>query len=224
MQKLLQGIHHFQNKVFGTHRELFEHLADKQRPMALFITCSDSRINPNLVTQTSPGELFLLRNVGNIVPPYGAAHGGEAAAIEYAIAVLEVRDIIICGHSNCGAMKGLLNRDSLRELPAVSGWLAHAESTRRIIAENYRDRDPETLLPLTAEENVLVQLENLRTHPAVAVRTARGELNLHGWYYKIETGEVFSYQPEFGQFASIVPGSHPEDDDVPDINARQVPT
>lgn len=221
MQKLLDGIHQFQKTVFGTQRALFEHLADKQNPQALFITCSDSRINPNLVTQTNPGDLFILRNVGNVVPPYGATHnGGEAAAIEFALCALGVRDIILCGHSSCGAMKGLLKPESLRDMPSVAGWLAHAEATRRIIRENYQESDEKTLLTITVEENILVQLENLKTHPAVAARLASGRLSLHGWYYKIESGEVFTFNPDFGQFVSVKPGSHPDDDDVPDITRR----
>ena len=222
MQRLLDGIHHFQNKVFGTQQQLFERLAGGQEPTVLFVTCSDSRINPNLVTQTNPGELFILRNVGNIIPPYGAAsRSGEAAAIEYAISVLNVQDVIVCGHSHCGAMNGLLNLDKCRDLPAVTSWLAHAESTRMIIRENYRDRSPDDLPTLTVQENVLVQLENLRTHPAVAARLASGKLKLHGWFYKLETGEVLAFSPEYGQFASVAPGSHPDDDDVPDIIKRK---
>ncbi|HTE17721.1 MAG TPA: carbonic anhydrase, partial [Armatimonadota bacterium] len=137
MQKLIQGLHDFQANIFSSQRELFERLAHGQSPDALFITCSDSRINPNLITQTEPGELFILRNAGNIIPPHGAANGGEGATIEYAVAALGVRDIIVCGHSHCGAMNGLLNLDSLGELPAVRQWLTHAEATRRIAKENY---------------------------------------------------------------------------------------
>ena len=121
MQKLVQGIHHFQRNIFSSQRELFERLAVGQNPDALFITCSDSRINPNLITQTEPGELFIVRNAGNIVPPYGASEGGEAAAIEFAVVGLGVKDIIICGHSQCGAMKGLLDPKSLDGLPADDG-------------------------------------------------------------------------------------------------------
>jgi hypothetical protein len=106
MQKLITGVHDFQNRVFDKHRELFERLSQGQNPEALFITCSDSRINPNMITQTEPGDLFILRNAGNIVPPFGATNGGEAGTIEFAVSALGVRDIIVCGHSLCGAMKG----------------------------------------------------------------------------------------------------------------------
>jgi carbonic anhydrase len=203
MQKLIHGIHHFQTAIFGTQRELFERLAEGQSPDVLFITCSDSRINPNLLTQTEPGELFILRNAGNIVPPYGAAWGGEAATIEFAVAGLGVKDIIVCGHSHCGAMKGLLEPSSSRDFPALAQWLSHAESTRRIVRDKYADREGASLLNITIQENVLAQMENLRTHPVVASGLAQGELKLHGWVYKIETGEVFGYDTENAQFLRL---------------------
>ena len=209
MQNLVRGIHQFQNGVFSSKQRLFEGLVDGQHPLALFITCSDSRINPNLLTQTEPGELFILRNAGNIVPPYGAVEGGEAATIEYAVSVLGVKDIVICGHSHCGAMGGLLDQPQLEKLPAVRSWLSHAESTHRIIEENYSHiTDPTARLTATVEENVLVQLENLRTHPTVAAALGRQALNLHGWVYKFETGQVFGYDPRDGQFVSIEGSSH----------------
>src|SRR5688572_29438801 len=165
MQKLVDGIHQFQSNIFRSQRELFARLATEQNPDALFITCSDSRINPNLITQTEPGELFILRNAGNIIPPYGASNGGEGATIEYAVSILGVKDIVICGHSHCGAMQGLLDRQSLERVPAVAQWLGHAESTRRIMQEKYPHLTGEARLTGTVQENVLVQLENLRTHP-----------------------------------------------------------
>lgn len=204
MQKLVKGVHQFQASIFRSQRELFERLAMGQNPETLFITCSDSRINPNLITQTQPGELFILRNAGNIIPPHGAANGGEGATIEFAVAGLGVQDIIVCGHSHCGAMEGLLQPDSLRDMPTVAAWLMHAESTRRIMRDKYGERTGAERLTTTVEENVLVQIENLRTHPAVAVGIARGRLKLHGWVYKIESGEVFAFDPERGQFAPVV--------------------
>lgn len=204
MQKLVEGIHQFQKDIFGSKQGLFEGLVDGQQPLALFITCSDSRINPNLLTQTEPGELFILRNAGNIVPPYGAVEGGESATIEYAVSVLGVKDIVICGHSHCGAMGGLLDQSQLAKLPAVRAWLGHAESTHRIIEENYAHiTEPKARLTATVEENVLVQLEHLRTHPTVAAALGRNALNLHGWVYKFETGQVFGYHPADGQFTPI---------------------
>lgn len=204
MQKLVDGIHEFQETIFTSHKLLFERLAQGQQPLALFITCSDSRINPNLLTQTQPGELFIMRNAGNIVPPYGAVQGGEAATIEFAVRVLKVKDIIVCGHSHCGAMSGLLHPETLSELPAVRAWLAHAEATARIMSENYSHlQEEQPRLTATVEENVLVQLENLRTHPSVAATLARGDLKLHAWVYKFETGQVFAFDPAQRQFLTI---------------------
>lgn len=204
MQRLVEGIHEFKKHIFSSERQFFERLAKGQHPVALFITCSDSRIDPTLLTQTKPGELFIMRNAGNIVPPYGAVHGGEAATIEYAVAVLKVPDIIVCGHSHCGAMGAILAPETCAEMPAVRDWLEHAEATARIISENYRHiEDPAARLTATVEENVLVQLENLRTHPAVAAALGRGSLTLHGWVYKLETGQVFSYDPTGQQYRPI---------------------
>lgn len=204
MQKLVAGIHQFQSNIFSQQQQLFETLAEGQSPLALFITCSDSRIDPSLLTQTEPGELFILRNAGNIVPPYGAVLGGEAATIEYAVRVLKVHDIIICGHSHCGAMTGLLNPQQLEEMPSVRSWLSHAEAARQIVRENYEHiKDPHARLTVTVEENVLVQLENLRTYPSVAAALARRDLNLHGWVYKFETGQVFAYSQAEGQYVSL---------------------
>lgn len=203
MQKLIKGIHEFQAHIFGEQRDLFQRLAEGQTPDALFITCSDSRINPNLITQTDPGDLFILRNAGNLVPPYGASNGGEAPTIEFAVAGLGVRDIIVCGHSHCGAMAALLEPQKTESLPCLRGWLSHAEATRRILAEKYSDRSGAALLTTAVEENVLMQLRNLRTHPTVAAALSRNEIKLHGWVYKIETGQVFAYDPENGQFLPL---------------------
>jgi carbonic anhydrase len=203
MQRLLQGIHQFQREHFRPLQGLFEELSHGQAPETLFITCSDSRVVPNLITQTQPGELFIVRNAGNLVPPHGAANGGEGATIEYAVAALGVRDVILCGHSHCGAMRGLLAPEQLSGLPTVTAWLQHAETTRRIMRENYAHLEGNALLTATVEENVLVQLEHLRTLPSVAARLERGDLHLHGWVYKIETGEVFAYDAAAGQFAPV---------------------
>lgn len=197
MKKIVRGIHEFQQSDYQEHQAFFQSLAEGQSPRALFITCSDSRIDPSRLTQTEPGELFIQRTAGNIVPPYGAVQGGEAATIEYAIAALGIRNIIVCGHSHCGAMSGLLAPDKLGALPAVSAYLEHASATRRIMDENYPDlTDPDQRLGCAVEENVLVQLDNLRTHPTVCAAIARRELELHAWVYKFESGEVFTFDPE----------------------------
>lgn len=211
MQKLVDGIHNFQQTIFPEQQNFFERLATGQAPLALFVTCSDSRVNPNLITQTDPGDLFIHRNVGNIVPPYNASGGGEGATIEYAVEVLGIRDIIICGHSRCGAMAAVVGPDLREKYPSVAHWLSHADATRRILRDKYQDLRDDQLLSVAVQENVLVQLENLRTHPAVASGLSQGRLKLHGWVYKIETGQVFGYQPEVGQFRSILAGQAPVD-------------
>ena len=203
IQKLIEGIHQFQEENFRPLQDLFEKLSKGQNPETLFITCSDSRIDPNLLTQSQPGDLFILRNAGNIVPSHGAANGGEGATIEFAVAGLGVKDIIICGHSHCGAMKGLLQPEMVASLPALSSWLSHAETTRKIVKDNYGHLEGDRLVTATVEENVLVQLENLRTLPSVASRLVKGDLHLHGWVYKIETGEVFAYDYASGQFVPL---------------------
>jgi carbonic anhydrase len=205
LQQLVKGVHQFQANVFANQRKFFQRLAEGQSPQGLFITCADSRVNPNLITQTKPGELFILRNIGNIVPPFTphTADGAAAAAIEYAVSKLNVEYIVICGHSRCGAIQGLLDHESTKSMPSVYGWLANAESARRIVSENYKNLDNESRLNVAVQENVLCQIENLRTHPAVAVRMARGDLQVYGWVYKLETGEVFGFSPEQSQFVTL---------------------
>jgi carbonic anhydrase len=205
MQKLIEGLHRFQSEVFSSQRELFTRLSQGQSPEVMFITCSDSRINPSLITQTRPGEMFVLRNAGNIVPCYGHGTQGEDATIEFALVHLRIKHIIVCGHSRCGAMQGLLKPEALEALPAMKVWLKHAERTHQLIQENYQHLRDDALLTATAEENVLVQLENLRTHPAVRQRLDQRDLTLHGWVYKLETGQMFNYEPDAGQFLPIVP-------------------
>jgi carbonic anhydrase len=212
MQKLVTGIQQFRDHVFSEHRELFERLGKGQSPQTLFITCSDSRISPSWLTQTQPGELFILRNAGNLVPPYGSSAGGEAATIEYAVEALGVEDVVICGHSHCGAMKAVIEPEGAKALPAVSAWIQHAEPTRRLIQKSYLDRSPEEQLNVAIQENVLQQIANLRTHPAIAARMTTGKLRLHAWVYKITTGEVFSYDPGEGQFRPL--------SEVPTTSAR----
>jgi carbonic anhydrase len=197
MRKLIAGLHEFQTHYFDRHREMFEKLSHEQHPRALFITCCDSRIDPNLLTQTAPGELFIIRNIGNIIPPYGSDAGAEGAAIEYAVQALGINQIIVCGHSDCGAMKGLLHlKEIAEEMPSVHHWLKHAEATRRLIKENYQGYEGEELLAATIEENVLTQIENLRTYPVIHSKLHKGDITIYGWVYKIETGGVFVYSME----------------------------
>lgn len=203
MQQLIKGIHKFENEVFDSKIELFQKLAKGQKPEVLFITCSDSRINPNLITQTEPGELFIIRNAGNIVPAYGNQISGEMATIEYAIDGLGIKDIIICGHSQCGAMAGLLKPKSVENLPAMRSWLQNAELTKRIVFDHYKHLEGDDLLMATIEENVLMQIEQLKTHPSVATKLVRKEIRLHAWVYKFETGKIFKYDQKSGQYVPL---------------------
>lgn len=205
MEKLIRGIHKFQSDVFPTRETLFRNLVGGQTPQALFITCSDSRIVPDLICQADPGDLFVIRNAGNIVPPHcDGTTCGEAATIEYAVRALGVKDIIVCGHTRCGAMQGTMNPDMLAPMPSVKQWLAHAEASWDIVRAHYSQLPDELRWKVLIQENVLVQLENLRTHPVVADALERGALQLHAWVYKMETGQVFGYSPESGQYTPIV--------------------
>ena len=203
VEKILRGLKRFQKKVFPKHRELFHKLALQQRPTALFITCADSRIDPCLLTQTKPGELFLCRVIGNIVPRYPESIGGVSATIEYAVGVLGVPDVIVCGHTDCGVMKGVLNPEALKPLANVSSWLSHAQPAREALAQSKVSlSDPEFLLALT-ERNVVEQLKNLHTHPSVAARLEQGSLKLHGWVYHIGKGIVTTYSSPRERFIRV---------------------
>ena len=200
VEKILGGISRFQKDVYPHHQDLFEELALGQRPDALFITCADSRIDPCLLTQTKPGELFICRVIGNIVPPYPDALGGVSATVEYAVGVLRVPEVIVCGHTDCGVMKGALNPEALGAYPNVSAWLRYAQVEHR-----NAEPTPEFLLALT-EHNVTAQLVNLRSHPAVAARLKEGDLRLHGWVYHIGPGTVTAYDEASGKFAALSAG------------------
>lgn len=214
MKKLLEGLQKFQTGYFSSHRALFEELSHGQHPRILFIACSDSRVDPNLITQADVGDLFVIRNAGNIIPPYGAANGGEGASIEYAIEALGIEQVIVCGHSHCGAMKGLLKLNTLQEkMPLVYDWLKHAEATRRLVKENYSHYEGEELIEITVAENVLTQLENLQTYPIIRSKLRNGKLSLHGWIYRIEAGEVLAYDGILHDFVppqSRLPSPEPE--------------
>lgn len=205
MQKLEQGIHQFQTNYFASNRALFEQLAEVgQKPETLFITCCDSRVVPNLITNAAPGDLFIVRNVGNIVPSVGRGlFGGVAAAIEYACEVLEVSNIILCGHTNCGAIDAILHPETTTHLPFVARWLAESSDIPAIIQERYGTLTPEQRMMAAIQENVLVQLENLRSFDFVAKRLDAGKLKLSGWVFRIATGDVFSFDPICGQFLQV---------------------
>jgi carbonic anhydrase len=203
MEKLVKGFLKFRTEVFEKKKALFTRLSGNQSPRALFITCSDSRVDPTLLTQTDPGELFILRNAGNMVPPYGSMQGGSTATIEYAMAVLKVPHIIVCGHTDCGVMKALLNPEEVHDLPAVREWVGQAETTRRLMREHYTDLTGTDRLVKTTQENVRSQLDHLRTHPSVALLLRQKKVDLHGWVYSISTGDVWVYDFDSEQFAPL---------------------
>ncbi|WP_346839756.1 carbonic anhydrase [Microbulbifer sp. SAOS-129_SWC] len=199
MEHVISGVAKFQKEVFPTKEARFRKLANGQNPEVLFITCADSRIDPNLVTQTEPGELFICRNAGNVVPPHSNETGGTTASIEFAVAALGVSHIVICGHTDCGAMKGAIAPEKLDRLPHVREWLGHCRSATEVVRARCGELGTEQLDAVTCE-NVVQQLQNLRTHPAVATGLASGSLTLHGWLYDIASGEVLYYDVESGGF------------------------
>src|SRR5215207_3947211 len=190
MDKLVRGVCRFRRDVYEPNREKYDKLVGGQTPETLFVACSDSRMALESMTQCEPGEIFVLRNAGNMVPPYGAERGGSAATVEYAVAGLGVRNLVVCGHTGCGAMKALLEPAGLKGLPETARWLRHAEATRRIVDGRNGKASPQARWDMTVEVNVVVQLENLRTHPVVLEALANGRLQLYGWVFDLRTGEV----------------------------------
>ncbi|WP_329113210.1 carbonic anhydrase [Streptomyces sp. NBC_01465] len=188
MQDLIDGVARFRRDVYPARAELFAHLAATHRPTTLFISCSDARVVPELITQSEPGELFVIRTAGNLVPAHGPGADGVAASIEYAVAVLGVTDVVVCGHSACGAMTALAERHDLSAAPAIAEWLRHADAARARTAGEDGAQNVDALV----RENVRAQLANLATHPSVARALAADAVTLHGWVYDIPTGTVTS--------------------------------
>lgn len=186
---LLNGVDKFSRDVFPDNQALFESLANGQSPHTLFITCADSRVSPEMITQTQPGDLFVSRNIGNLVPAYGEMLGGVSAVVEFAVLALNVRQIVICGHTDCGAMKGLASGGAAAAgMPTVQTWLRNAEAARSVVLARHTEQ--EGLVQAMVEENVRLQLIHLRTHPAVAARLAEGRLAVQGWVYDIGHGNI----------------------------------
>jgi carbonic anhydrase len=204
MNRLLEGVRRFRHVVYPSQQEVYEEAArTPQRPHTLFITCADSRIDPELITQSGPGEIFVTRNVGNLVPAYGAMLGGVSAVIEYAVASLGVRHVVICGHTDCGAMKALLRPQQTEKLPTLKAWLRNAEAARSVVDARGHAADEQYALNALIEENVLLQMIHLRTHPSVAGRLADGSLTVHGWVYDIGNGDVRIHDAGSGRFVPI---------------------
>jgi carbonic anhydrase len=193
----------FEKRVFPSQTDLYARLvADGQSPKALMISCADSRVVPEQIMQAAPGDLFVCRNAGNIVPPYATSNGGVTSTVEYAVMVLGIRDIIVCGHSDCGAMKAVENPTGLDKMPNVAAWLRHSSAAAQVVEEGYPEMDKAERVRAISLENVVAQLNHLRTHPSVAAGIARGEISLHGWFVDISAGQVFGLNGE-GWFEPI---------------------
>jgi carbonic anhydrase len=215
MDHIIDGVLRFQRDVYPNREALFKELSLAQAPTALFIGCSDSRVVPEMLTQQGPGELFVLRNAGNIVPPYSPEPGGVTATIEYAIAVLGIPDIVVCGHSGCGAMTAIQKGgELLKGLPAVTRWLHYADLARDAVAAEYVGASEKDYLDALVHENVLVQLDHLLTHPTVAKAVEAKQLRLHGWVYDMGAGTIETYDANAHAFVPI--GSAPFASATPD--------
>jgi carbonic anhydrase len=192
LEELKAGIRQFQTEIYLPQEEMYRKVvSEPQRPHALIVTCADSRIDPELITQSKPGDLFVTRNIGNLVPAYGEMLGGVSAVIEYAVSALKVRHVVVCGHTDCGAMKGLLNPAAVESMPTVKSWLTNAKAALNVANSlAAHDEKPSEMMRRVTEENVLLQLQHLRTHPSVAGAMAREELTISGWIYDIGNGQV----------------------------------
>lgn len=207
--ELIGRVFSFEKHVFPNQSSLYNHLAENgQSPKALMISCADSRIVPEYIMQAEPGDLFVCRNAGNIVPPFSTQNGGVSSTVEYAVLGLGVRDIIVCGHSDCGAMKALVHNEGLEKtMPNVAAWLRHAHAAEKVAREGYAAMSDAERIHTVSLENIVAQLAHLRTHPSVAAGIARGEIALHGWFVDIHAGQVLGLDGETGRFVPIREGS-----------------
>lgn len=207
MKKLVNGIVEFRKTCLDSYRDKFAHLAQGQFPDALFIACSDSRVVPDLFASTDPGDLFVIRNIGNLIPPFSESDttqgGSEAAAIEFSLLNLPINNIIVCGHSDCGAMRTILRGVETLDSPGLRGWLKHCVC---ILDDASIDDDKFRLLPShnkLSQINILQQMQHVKSYPLVSKKINEGQLNVHGWYFDIATGDVFAYEERFKQFTLI---------------------
>jgi carbonic anhydrase len=208
LEQLKNGVRRFRSETYAANPELFaQAVTEPQRPHTLFITCADSRIDPNALTSTGPGEVFVLRNIGNMIPAYGEMLGGVSAVIEYAVAALGVRHVAICGHTDCGAMKALLDPSSTDKMPSVRNWLKNAQ-TALAVSNTLHEHDIENhserpLIDVLTEQNVLLQIQHLKTHPSVATAMTLGNLTVSGWIYDIASGNVRISENNYLTFTSL---------------------
>ncbi|AJP73067.1 carbonic anhydrase [Sphingomonas hengshuiensis] len=204
MNELIGRVFSFEKRVFPDQGALYAKLAAHgQSPKALMISCADSRVVPEHIMHADPGDLFVCRNAGNIVPPFTTQNGGVSSTVEYAVSALGVRDIIICGHSDCGAMKALMNPEMLNGMPNVAAWLRHSHAAECVVRHGYPELENGEAVRTAALENVVVQLAHLRTHPSVATAIARGELALHGWFFDIGAGAILALDGNTGKFVPL---------------------
>jgi carbonic anhydrase len=192
LEQLKDGVRRFQSEVYPRQAEMFALAAsEKQAPHTLFITCADSRVDPNLITSSGTGEVFVTRNIGNMVPAYGEMLGGVSAVVEFAVSGLGVRHVVICGHTHCGAMQALLAPESVAGMPTVQSWLKNAHAALQVTESiEAKSGGRRSSLEVLTEQNVLLQMQHLKTHPSVAGAMALGKLTVSGWIYNIGTGEV----------------------------------
>ncbi len=208
MKKLIDGIVEFRRTVQESYREAFGRLAIGQSPDTLFIACSDSRVVPNTFASTNPGDLFVLRNVGNMIPPCGRkgismSDESEAAAVEFSVETLNISNIIVCGHSECGAMRALLGDRHKVELPNLKSWLRHGDMAldwmKLGLSLDRRLKEHNQLSQL----NVLLQMENVKSYPAVKKKIDEGKLSVHGWWFEIAKADVYAYEDDMKKFVLI---------------------
>jgi carbonic anhydrase len=204
MEQLIEGHRRFLAEAFPARRDQFHLLADRQQPETLFVTCADSRIVPDLILQTQPGDLFICRNAGNVIPGVGEPAGGVSATIQYAVEVLRVRHLIVCGHSDCGVIRALMNPAALAGLNSVKDWLQHVEPAWQYLDEVERNAGELTRHTALTHANVLVQLDNLRSHGYLQRAVGEGRLQVHGWYYDILSGRIERYDEAAGKFVPLV--------------------
>ena len=206
LDQLKAGVRRFQAEVYPRNAEMYQRAASEpQEPHTFFIACADSRIEPEIITQTQVGELFVLRNIGNMIPAYGEMMGGVSAVVEYAVSLVKVKHIVVCGHADCGAMKGLMAPEAVAALPAVKNWLTNAAAALGVaeaLGEKREGAHVDFVRSLT-EQNVRLQIQHLRTHPSVATAMAREELTISGWVYEIGTGEVRISEDGTGEFLPV---------------------
>ena len=204
MNELIGRVFGFEKTIFPSHSDLFARLTtDGQSPKALMISCADSRVVPEQLLQAAPGDLFVCRNAGNIVPPFAQKNGGVSSTVEYAVAALGVRDIIVCGHSDCGAMKAVAHPEALKGMPNVAAWLNHSDAAAKVVEDCYHDLEPRERVRAISLENVVAQIAHLRTHPSVAAGLARGEIALHGWFVDIHAGQILGLDGVTGRFRPL---------------------